>query len=63
MYLSWAIIGIGLTVLFNSLWLAIATLVATMYIHVITIPREEQALQRTFGTQYETYRKRVRRWL
>ena len=63
MYLSWAIITLGLALLWNSLWLAIAMLGASTFIQVYTIPGEERALLCKFGVEYETYRKCVRRWL
>jgi protein-S-isoprenylcysteine O-methyltransferase Ste14 len=63
MYLSWAIITLGLALLWNSLWLAIAMLGALIFVQVYTIPAEERALQCKFGVEYETYRKCVRRWL
>jgi protein-S-isoprenylcysteine O-methyltransferase Ste14 len=63
MYLGWASMALGLAVLLNSLWLAVAALLASIYLHTVTIPREEQELQRTFGAEYQAYRRRVRRWL
>jgi protein-S-isoprenylcysteine O-methyltransferase Ste14 len=63
MYLAWVALGIGLSLVFNSLWLVIATCGAAVYIHFITIPGEEKALRNRFGDQYEAYRQHVRRWL
>jgi len=59
MYLAWTAFAVGLGLLLNSLWLAIAALGASIYIHTVTIPGEEQALQRSFGAEYASYRKRV----
>ena len=63
MYLGWMILAVGLAILMNSLWLALAALAAWLYLHFVTIPREEKALQREFGAEYDAYRRRVRRWL
>ena len=63
MYLGWAILAVGLAILVNSLWLAIAALAAWLYLQFLTIPQEEKALQRDFGAEYDAYRRRVRRWL
>jgi protein-S-isoprenylcysteine O-methyltransferase Ste14 len=62
MYLSWAVIGLALATLLNSLWIAIAALSASAYLHMVTIPREEQALLSKFGAEYDVYRDTVRRW-
>ncbi len=63
MYLGWSLIMVGLSLWFNSLWLAIAALVAWLYLSFITFAGEERALQRNFGAEYAAYQKRVRRWL
>jgi protein-S-isoprenylcysteine O-methyltransferase Ste14 len=62
MYLGWAVFAVGQAILVNSLWLAIAALAASLYLQFVTIPQEEETLQREFGTDYEAYRRRVRRW-
>lgn len=63
MYLAWGIFSAGLSLVVNSLWLAIAVLFAFLYLNYVTIPKEEQVLQRNFGAAYEAYRQHVRRWL
>jgi protein-S-isoprenylcysteine O-methyltransferase Ste14 len=62
-YLSFALIYLGATLAFNSLW-AIALLLAVFFtIDRGQIPREERYLERTFGEEYRRYKARVRRWI
>ena len=62
-YLAFSLLQLGIAMWVNSLWL-LATLVgAVAVIHSVVIPREEQYLERKFGTQYLDYKASVRRWL
>lgn len=63
MYIAWLLITLGFALLLNSAWLMFTTLGALVYLNKVTIPAEERNLQQRFGTAYETYRKRVKRWL
>jgi protein-S-isoprenylcysteine O-methyltransferase Ste14 len=63
MYLAWLIFAIGLTLVANSIWLAIGTFLAWIYLNFITIPDEERSLQHKFGAAFEAYRGKVRRWV
>jgi protein-S-isoprenylcysteine O-methyltransferase Ste14 len=63
LYLSLTLLYAGIASLVNSLW---AMLLLPVVLTVITrrvIEREEQYLERKFGEQYVSYKKRVRRWL
>jgi protein-S-isoprenylcysteine O-methyltransferase Ste14 len=62
-YLSLAMIYAGIAVLRNALW---AILLLPMVLYVIqreVIEREERYLERTFGEEYLTYKRKVRRWV
>ena len=62
-YLAFSVFQLGIAIWVNSLWL-LATLVgAVALIHYVVIPREEQYLERRFGTEYLKYKSSVRRWL
>jgi protein-S-isoprenylcysteine O-methyltransferase Ste14 len=41
----------------------LAPLVFFVVIDRVIIPKEEQALERSFGSSYLDYQRRVRRWL
>lgn len=63
MYLGLLIILCGLAVLFGSLF-NIAVLVAFItYISVFQIMPEEARLSQIFGSDYEAYKRSVRRWI
>jgi protein-S-isoprenylcysteine O-methyltransferase Ste14 len=63
MYVSVLVILAGETLLLESLavlaWLGVAALA----FHLFVLLYEEPALQRTFGADYEAYRRAVPRWV
>jgi protein-S-isoprenylcysteine O-methyltransferase Ste14 len=62
-YLAFSLLQLGVAIWVNSLWL-LATLVgAVTLMHYVVIPKEEQYLERRFGSQYLQYKASVRRWL
>jgi protein-S-isoprenylcysteine O-methyltransferase Ste14 len=62
-YLAFSLLHLGIAIWVNSLWL-VATLIASVAVMArVVIPREEQYLERRFGTEYLDYKKSVRRWL
>jgi protein-S-isoprenylcysteine O-methyltransferase Ste14 len=63
MYLGIVLMLCGLAVLLGSLPFYIVTLVYFLVIDRVFCPFEERKLSATFGTGYERYRSRVRRWL
>jgi protein-S-isoprenylcysteine O-methyltransferase Ste14 len=62
-YLSFALLVLGLSVWLNNLWLLITLVPAVGFIAAVVIPREERFLERNFGDRYSSYRATVRRWL
>jgi protein-S-isoprenylcysteine O-methyltransferase Ste14 len=63
MYVGLALLTIACG-LFLATWWPIVLLVPTLaLVQQFVILREERYLRRRFGTEYETYTRRVRRWL
>ena len=63
MYLGVTIFVLGVGVLVGTPALMFCWLAFAWIIHVRFIPREERALEKQFGGEYEEYRSQVRRWL
>ena len=63
MYVGWWLSGLGLSLLANSRWLLGATGAAGLYYHLHDIPSEEESLLSQFGEEYQSYRRRTRRYL
>jgi protein-S-isoprenylcysteine O-methyltransferase Ste14 len=63
MYLGLTLVYLGVMLLMNSVWtvLFLPLVIALLYLTVIR--HEERHLASTFGTAYDEYRRRVRRWL
>lgn len=62
-YLSMAVLYVGITVLINTLWPLLLLPVALVAIQLGAIEREERYLERKFGEAYQEYKATVRRWL
>ncbi|HKW49984.1 MAG TPA: isoprenylcysteine carboxylmethyltransferase family protein [Gemmatimonadaceae bacterium] len=63
MYVGLTLAYLGEAGLLGQAWpLAFLPLVVG-YVNWIVIPVEEQKLNEVFGTDYDTYRRRVRRWV
>ena len=63
MYLSLTGLYLGIAVSVNTLWVVVLLPVALVAITVGVIAREESYLERKFGTEYNSYKSAVRRWL
>lgn len=63
MYLSFAIIYLGIALLIPSEWAVLTLLPALLVIRYYVIAKEERYLEATFGEPYVRYKARVRRWL
>jgi protein-S-isoprenylcysteine O-methyltransferase Ste14 len=62
-YLAFSVFQLGVAICANSVW-PLATLTGALaLIRYVVIPREEQYLERKFGTEYLDYKASVRRWL
>jgi protein-S-isoprenylcysteine O-methyltransferase Ste14 len=62
-YLAFSLLQLGIAIWVNSLWLLATLVVAVALMHYVVIPKEEQYLERRFGSQYLDYKASVRRWL
>ena len=63
MYLGFALCTFGLGILVDSVWMLLAVPIGLILIDRIVITREERYLERKFGEEYLSYKRRVRRWI
>lgn len=63
MYVSLALVSIGVGLLGNALWPILSVPVALVLVDVLVIRREERYLSGRFGDAYQSYCRRVRRWM
>lgn len=63
MYVGFALWTLGIAVLLNSVWMLLVVPVGLVLTDRIVIRREERYLERKFGDEYLSYKRRVRRWL
>lgn len=63
MYVSMVLLLVALSVLLNNIWITIITPFFVIVIQNGVIEREERYLEDKFGTNYTSYKKRVRRWI
>jgi len=63
MYVSLALLTIGGALLLKTWWPVIMLLPTLAIVQQFVILPEERYLRRRFGTGYEAYTRRVRRWL
>lgn len=62
-YLAMAMVLLGVCVLFGNLVNLAVVAFFVWYITSFQITREEEALKKSFGREYEDYCKKVRRWI
>ncbi|MFA4818996.1 MAG: isoprenylcysteine carboxylmethyltransferase family protein [Patescibacteria group bacterium] len=62
-YLSMALLTIGIAVWANALWILITLVPVLLVMQFAVILREEDYLTRKFGGEYLQYKTRVRRWI
>lgn len=62
-YLSFLVITLAIAVLANSWWVMLSLIPLTLLLNFGVIRPEETYLSRKFGTVYDDYRHRVRRWI
>lgn len=63
MYLGFAFVIIGICVLLGSLSPILVAVIFLVVLDGYYIRYEETVLQKSFGTEYMEYKKRVRRWI
>ena len=57
------ILSLILALLLSNAWLLLGPLLFVLYITRFQIIPEERVMQAKFGSAYDAYRTRVRRWL
>jgi len=62
-YLGLALAYAGIAVLAHAAWVLAMLVPALIVVDRTVIAREERYLERRFGEEYSTYRRRTRRWL
>jgi protein-S-isoprenylcysteine O-methyltransferase Ste14 len=63
MYVGLTLAYLGEAALQRQLWPLLFLPLVLLYVNGAVIPLEEARLHETFGSEYEAYRARVRRWL
>ncbi|XGV96204.1 MAG: isoprenylcysteine carboxylmethyltransferase family protein [Leptolyngbya sp. BL-A-14] len=62
-YLSLTLLYIGISLLFSATWALLLLLPLLVVMQIGVIAREEQYLERKFGSTYLNYKAQVRRWI
>jgi len=62
-YLGFSLLQLGIAIWVNSVWLLITLAGAMVLMNYAVIRKEEQYLERRFGSEYVDYKSTVRRWL
>lgn len=63
MYLGMALILLGAGFILGSITSFVGVLLFIAAMEIFFIPKEEKNLQEQFGEKFETYKKKVRRWI
>src|SRR3989344_213405 len=62
-YLSFALVQLGIAFLLNNPWVLASLIPAVAIVYTGVILREEKYLESKFGKEYSDYKKSVRRWV
>ncbi len=62
-YLAYTLFTVALGFITGNAWFFIAASFALLATRILAIPSEERHLEARFGYDYESYRKRTRRWI
>lgn len=62
-YLAIIILNVGLSLVFNSLWILIESLLIAILLNHFLIKKEEKFLENEFGALYLEYKKKVKKWI
>ncbi len=63
MYIGLALWTLGIAFLADCAWMLLAVPTGLVVIDRLVITREERYLERKFGEEYLSYKRRVRRWI
>lgn len=61
-YFAMGLEYLGLSLILNSLWAVLFVIPVFVIIHIAVVKPEERYLQRTFGSEFQTYARQVSRW-
>ena len=62
-YIAFLLVAVALAVETNSAWLLLSAVVLFVLLHFGVVRREEEYLSGKFGSAYDDYQRRVRRWV
>lgn len=62
LYFGMTLMTLGTALLFGGLGPLLVVLAGFVVMNVWAVPPEERVVARTFGEEYDAYRRRVRRW-
>lgn len=63
MYLGWTVVLLGWAVFLGGVWTVLGPIAFVAFVSRFQILPEEKALAGKFGSSYESYKKKVRRWI
>lgn len=63
MYLGGVFILAGMSLTLNNLVAIVTPIIFFLFMNFMFIPYEEQELEKTFGSKYIDYKRKVRRWI
>ncbi|GAH03937.1 unnamed protein product [marine sediment metagenome] len=62
MYVAWTLLYLGIGLAANSLWIVALLPLVAAFTHFVDVRKEERFLEKKFGDEYLSYKKRVRRY-
>ncbi|MEW8276480.1 MAG: isoprenylcysteine carboxylmethyltransferase family protein [Candidatus Thiodiazotropha taylori] len=63
LYLSLILLQLGVALFFLNGWMVLLLAPVVVFVRYYVVAREEAYLLRRFGTDYQAYQNRVRRWI
>ncbi len=63
MYLGILVATVGLALVIGTIAASAAPVVFFLFVNFISIPYEEDKMERQFGDEYRAYKARIRRWI
>jgi protein-S-isoprenylcysteine O-methyltransferase Ste14 len=63
MYMGLALLTLGIAFLVDCAWMLLAVPIGLVVVDRLVVTREERYLERKFGEEYLSYKRRVRRWI
>ena len=63
MYLEFGLWTLGIAFLVNSVWMLLVVPIGLVLTDRFVVAKEERYLERKFGDEYLSYKRRVRRWI